>query len=149
MVESLGKRCGGFLKRLSLRGCRNVTDQALVQFAQLCTNIEELNVEECRQLSDSTCIALGSNCHRLRRLRLASCTRMTNISLHALASGRCGAHLEHLDISWCDQITDDGFAVLSRSCPRLRVLIAKGVRGMSDAAANALASSCPDLEVRR
>ena len=29
VVENLSKRCGGFLKALSLRGCQVITDQAL------------------------------------------------------------------------------------------------------------------------
>ena len=29
VVENLSRRCGGFLKSLSLRGCQNVSDTAL------------------------------------------------------------------------------------------------------------------------
>ena len=29
VVENISKRCGGFLKSLSLKGCQNITDDAL------------------------------------------------------------------------------------------------------------------------
>ena len=52
VVENISRRCGGFLKRLSLRGCKSVTDGALRTFAQNCNNIEELNLNDCKKLTD-------------------------------------------------------------------------------------------------
>lgn len=52
MVENIGRRCGGFLKQLSLRGCQSVYDAALVTFAEMCNNIEELNLNLCKNITD-------------------------------------------------------------------------------------------------
>jgi len=52
VVENISTRCGGFLKSLSLRGCKSVTDTALRIFAQNCNNIEELNLDDCKKLTD-------------------------------------------------------------------------------------------------
>lgn len=52
VVENISLRCGGFLKELSLRGCKAVTDSALRTFAQNCNNIEDLNLNDCKYLTD-------------------------------------------------------------------------------------------------
>lgn len=52
MVENLALACKGFLKRLSLRGCKNISDTALIIFSETCKNIECLNLTDCRKLSD-------------------------------------------------------------------------------------------------
>jgi F-box/leucine-rich repeat protein 2/20 len=52
VVENISRRCGGFLKKLSLRGCKSVTDAALRTFAQNCNNIEELDLYDCKKLTD-------------------------------------------------------------------------------------------------
>ena len=52
VVENIGQRCGGFLKQLSLKGCKSVNDSALVTFATMCNNIEELNLDFCKNITD-------------------------------------------------------------------------------------------------
>jgi len=53
VVENLSKRCGGFLKKLSLLGCKSITDTALKTFAQNCNNIEVLDLFDCKNISDA------------------------------------------------------------------------------------------------
>uniref|UniRef100_A0A0N4T922 F-box domain-containing protein n=1 Tax=Brugia pahangi TaxID=6280 RepID=A0A0N4T922_BRUPA len=81
VVENLAKRCGGFLKKLSLRGCENVQENALRSFTLKCPNIEHLSLYKCKRVTDSTCEYLGRNCHRLVWLDLENCTAITDKSL--------------------------------------------------------------------
>jgi F-box/leucine-rich repeat protein 2/20 len=53
VVENIATRSGGFLKKLSLRGCQSVGDSAMKTFAKQCHNIEELNLEECKHITDA------------------------------------------------------------------------------------------------
>ncbi|KAK7802388.1 hypothetical protein U0070_023505 [Myodes glareolus] len=53
VVENISKRCGGFLRKLSLRGCLGVGDNALRTFAQNCRNIEVLNLNGCTKTTDA------------------------------------------------------------------------------------------------
>uniref|UniRef100_A0A8C3BSV9 F-box domain-containing protein n=1 Tax=Cairina moschata TaxID=8855 RepID=A0A8C3BSV9_CAIMO len=53
VVENISKRCGGFLRKLSLRGCLGVGDNALRTFAQNCRNIEVLNLNGCTKITDA------------------------------------------------------------------------------------------------
>ena len=52
VVENIARRAGGFLKKLSLRGCQSVGDSAMKTFAQQCHNIEDLNLESCKRITD-------------------------------------------------------------------------------------------------
>lgn len=52
VVENIARRCGGFLKKLSLRGCQSVVDSSMKTFAQQCNNIEHLNLDDCKKITD-------------------------------------------------------------------------------------------------
>ena len=52
VVENIAKRCGGFLKQLSLKGCQSVGDSAMRTFSQHCNNIEDLNLTQCKRITD-------------------------------------------------------------------------------------------------
>lgn len=135
VVENISRRCGGFLKKLSLRGCQSVEDASLKTFAQNCNNIEDLNLNGCKKLTDSTCQSLGKHCSKLTFLDLGSCCQVTDLSLKAIGQG-CPA-LEQINISWCDQVRSlafcetprlyTGYGVLLLSTrPRVRYAVAAG-----------------------
>ncbi|GAB5580991.1 F-box/LRR-repeat protein 20 isoform X2 [Prionailurus iriomotensis] len=134
VVENISKRCGGFLRKLSLRGCLGVGDNAL-----------------------STCTSLSKFCSKLRHLDLASCTSITNMSLKALrdledeALKYIGAHcpeLVTLNLQTCLQITDEGLITICRGCHKLQSLCASGCSNITDAILNALGQNCPRLRSR-
>uniref|UniRef100_A0A673FY30 F-box/LRR-repeat protein 20 n=1 Tax=Sinocyclocheilus rhinocerous TaxID=307959 RepID=A0A673FY30_9TELE len=143
VVENISKRCGGFLRKLSLRGCLGVGDSALRTFAQNCRNIELLSLNGCTKITDSTCNSLSKFCPKLKHLDLASCTSITNLSLKALSEG-CPL-LEQLNISWCDQVTKDGIQALVRCCPGLKGLFLKGCTQLEDEALQHIGAHCPEL----
>ncbi|KAM9254943.1 F-box/LRR-repeat protein 20 isoform 4-T4 [Cariama cristata] len=143
VVENISKRCGGFLRKLSLRGCLGVGDNALRTFAQNCRNIEVLNLNGCTKITDATCTSLSKFCSKLRHLDLASCTSITNLSLKALSEG-CPL-LEQLNISWCDQVTKDGIQALVRGCSGLKALFLKGCTQLEDEALKYIGAHCPEL----
>uniref|UniRef100_A0A8D0GW91 F-box/LRR-repeat protein 2 n=1 Tax=Sphenodon punctatus TaxID=8508 RepID=A0A8D0GW91_SPHPU len=124
VVENISKRCGGFLKQLSLLGCLGVGDSSLKTFAQNCRNIEHLNLNGCTKITDSTCYSLSKFCSKLKHLDLTSCVSITNNSLKSLSEG-C-RNLEHLNLSWCDQITKDGIEALVKGCSGLKALFLRG-----------------------
>ena len=117
----------------------------------------------------STCQALGKYCPKLQRLDLSSCSEITDLSLKALADG-CRA-LTHLNIAWCENITQNGklfhqfcfllftfylcliityssgVEALARGCPKLRSFMCSGCTQVNDAAVSVLAANCPSLEV--
>uniref|UniRef100_A0A183BJ57 F-box domain-containing protein n=1 Tax=Globodera pallida TaxID=36090 RepID=A0A183BJ57_GLOPA len=129
VVESLAKRCGSFLKVLSLKGCENVQDNAMRSFAAKCPNIEQLTLTKCKLVTDSTCEYIGRYCHRIVMIDLENCTLITDIALKFIGEG-C-KRLEELNLSWCEQISDIGIAYVAKSCPNLHTLFCKGLENLS------------------
>jgi hypothetical protein len=80
----------------------------------------------------------------LRELSLARCTLLTDASLQILASV-CSS-VTKLDLSWCSQITDEGFETIVESCgPSLRVCVLNRCHGLTDAALGTLANHASAL----
>ncbi|RXG58934.1 F-box/LRR-repeat protein 20 [Armadillidium vulgare] len=144
VVENIGRRCGGFLKQLSLRGCLSVNDAALVTFAEMCNNIEELNLNLCKDITDITCAALSKHCPRLVRLHLDSCPQISDSSLKDIALG-C-RNLDWINISWSENITPNGIEELAQGCNKLQGFVGKGLKMLNDQALIALATHCRDLQ---
>uniref|UniRef100_A0AAY4ASI3 F-box domain-containing protein n=1 Tax=Denticeps clupeoides TaxID=299321 RepID=A0AAY4ASI3_9TELE len=165
VVENISKRCGGFLRKLSLRGCLGVGDSALRTFAQNCRNIELLSLNGCTKITDS------EGCPQLEQLNISWCDQVTKDGIQALV--RCcpglkglflkgctqledealkhiGAHcpeLITLNLQTCSQITDEGLITICRGCHRLQSLCVSGCANITDAILNALGQNCPRLRI--
>ncbi|KJE90412.1 hypothetical protein CAOG_08543 [Capsaspora owczarzaki ATCC 30864] len=151
-IEHIARRCGNFLRRLSLYGCENVYDKAIRVFARHCHNIEDLNLSQCTALTDFTVQAISVECHAIKRLSLANCTQITDLMFPFLARG-C-PELEELDVSWCSMMgrfglklyaTDTGSQFGAHFTTRLRFLRLKGCSRITDAGLDVLAAACPEL----
>lgn len=125
IIENISRRCGGFLRQLSLRGCQSVEDGSMKTLAQSCPNVEDLNLNGCKKLTDATCQALSKYCSKLQKLNLDS-SGITDLSLKAISDG-C-PQLTHINISWCTLITENGVEALARGCPKLKSFISKGCK---------------------
>ncbi|KAG1701730.1 F-box/LRR-repeat protein 2 [Nymphon striatum] len=144
VIENISRRCGGFLKKLSLYGCKSIGDDALRIFAEQCNNIEELNLNGCKNITDDTCKSLSEHCCKLTNLHLGSCINVTNKSLKSLSEG-CPV-LEHLNISWCNKISEDGVEALAHGCPKIKTFRSIGCNLVNDEAVRHLTSHCHFLE---
>uniref|UniRef100_A0A1I7WSY6 F-box domain-containing protein n=1 Tax=Heterorhabditis bacteriophora TaxID=37862 RepID=A0A1I7WSY6_HETBA len=129
-VENLARRCGGFLKKLSLKGCENIQDSALRSFTAKCANIEHLSLYKCKRVTDATCENLGRHCHKLNHLNLENCTTITDRALKYISDG-CH-NLQYLNISWCDNIQDKGIQNILAGCPILNTLVMRGCEGLTE-----------------
>ncbi|CAI5445259.1 unnamed protein product [Caenorhabditis angaria] len=130
VIENLARRCGGFLKELSLKGCENVHDLAIKTFTAKCPNLEYLSLYKCKRVTDTSCENLGKNCHKLKYLNLENCTSITDRSMRFIGDG-C-KNLEYLNISWCDSIQDRGIQYIINNCTKLETLILRGCDGLTE-----------------
>lgn len=146
VVENLSARCGDFLKRLTLRGCRSVSDSSMRVFSKNCRNLEEINLDDCKQLTDETCISLANHCNKLAHLNIASCD-ITDKSLEAIGTG-C-KNLRHINISNCNKIRPSGIESLAKNCTNLLsfISIACGESTVNDESLKALGSNCQKLKM--
>lgn len=146
VVENLSERCGDYLKRLTLKGCKSVSDASMKVFSRNCRNLEEINLDDCKQLTDETCMSLASNCHKLAHLNIASCD-VTDLSLEHISQG-C-KNLKHINISSCNNITPVGIGILAESCTNLVSFISLACADstINDISLQALSSGCKKLKM--
>lgn len=144
VVQSLSRRCGGFLKKLNLQGCQGLEDDALRTFAQQCKNIEELVLRDCNKITNKTCIYLSSFANRVILLDFESCIQIDDLGLAKIGSG-C-PKLQFLNISWCRKVSSAGLISIAHGCPAMEILIARGCVNIRDEGLRVVAIHCGGLK---
>ncbi|XP_003748063.1 F-box/LRR-repeat protein 2 [Galendromus occidentalis] len=138
VVSYIAGRCGRFLTVISLRGCEDISGEALIQFSEHCPNIEKVVLSCCRKITDDAIVALAKACRRLHSLYIDSCVELTDRSIMSFKN------LRDVNISWCRKITQEGIGMLGSE--HLVRFTAKGCAGVTNEAMSRLASSSPKLE---
>ena len=73
------------IERLTLTGCKELTDQGVKMLVEGNTNLLALDVTGLAGLTDITMVALAQNCHRLQGLNVTGCLTIQDESLVMLA----------------------------------------------------------------
>lgn len=112
------------LKRLNLRSCWNLTEQGIEHLTRFSYGggneaLEFLGLQNCPHLSDEAIKIAADGCPTLRAINVSFCMSLTDQSLKHLARMQ---HLEELNLSSCENITDMGIAYLTDGATQLRVL---------------------------
>lgn len=68
------------IEKISLAGCRFLTDVSMQRLTQCCPNITHLSLVNCHNITDQTIQALTA-CKKLKTLNLTNCYRLTNVSI--------------------------------------------------------------------
>ncbi|KAF2295350.1 hypothetical protein GH714_032636 [Hevea brasiliensis] len=153
------------LERLKLRGCREITDNAISK----CVNMEILRIVKTPECSDLGLVCVAENCKQLRKLHIdgwrantigdvglmavaKQCPNLqelvligvnaTHASLAAIAAN-C-QKLERLALCGSGSIGDNEITCIAAKCVALKKLCIKGC-AISDIAIQALAWGCPNL----
>ncbi|KAI6645638.1 F-box/LRR-repeat protein 20-like [Oopsacas minuta] len=143
VMRPISKRCGGFLRSLSLRWCKNVEDDSLRSLTKYCPNLEELDLNGCIAITDSAGVYLSERCRKLKKLDIRSCTRITDITLSQLGQG-CPL-LENVSLSYCSQITNKGLYRLTQNCVNITNLHLDYCANIDDVGLTHIANNCPRL----
>ncbi len=128
------------LHRLDLDESPGISDAGVIELAQKCTALKDLNL--CgTSITDAAITAIATNCGDLEELVLQNCENLTDAALRVVRLPK----LTNLDLSGCSEISDAGLIELSRQCTALKSL---GICGTSitDAAVSAVARNCPDFQ---
>ncbi|MEM1283697.1 MAG: BTB/POZ domain-containing protein [Chlamydiota bacterium] len=113
------------LKGVDLQNTRTFSER----LKGLPIDLEQLDLSMCEWLSEVTLKTVIEVCPHLKVLKLNSNTQLCHkcwSQLHLLDN------LEHLEISRCNQISDDDFLVITRGCPYLRTLSIEGCSRLTD-----------------
>lgn len=121
---------GPFVRDLNLRGCVQLREQWNKHgLIEACCNLENFSLEGCRiDRTSIHCFLLQNS--RLVHVNLSGLAGATNAAMKILAN-HC-PRVEHLNISWCNNIDTRGLRRVVEGCPRLKDLRAGEVRGWDD-----------------
>jgi Ran GTPase-activating protein (RanGAP) involved in mRNA processing and transport len=102
-LMSLGEKCK-YIKKLSLNGCRLISDLGISWLAQGCTQLEHLDLSGCVDLTNMAAAHLGNHCPALKTLSLFGLKCMSDTAVRAISDGCEG--LAELDLGQLYFLTD-------------------------------------------
>lgn len=134
---------GKELQSLNFSGCKFLGDETLQRIVAKGTNLEVLDLTRCNKVTDAGVLIVCESLEKLRVLRLYA---MAQLEPAAFTSLKRLIHLEELDLCGC-RIEDTAFQefVTAASPSRLHTLNLTWCPALTDAAALAVARSCPRL----
>jgi F-box and leucine-rich repeat protein 2/20 len=109
------------LRHLDLTRCNRLTSQGVKVLAYKVPDLEGLQLSGCTALTDSALEDLLATTPQLTHLDLEELAELTNpiLSEH-LAKAPCAGRLEHLSISYCENLGDTGMLPVIRECTKLK-----------------------------
>lgn len=108
------------LKHLDFHQCADITDAGAKSLVHNVPDLEGFQVSQCSQLSDDAIIDIVRTTPRLSHLEVEDLQNLTNNILIELAKSPCASHLEHLNISYCENLGDIGMLQIMKNCPNIR-----------------------------
>jgi len=136
--NNLFPMCDSF-RSLNLASCLHFTAPALTKLFSKCGMLENLDLSGVNAVNDALIEELCQLCPTIQSLSLSRCTFISDNCLCCIASN---LWLEHLDISYCNKITDCGIEVLSTACNGLVTLACKRLRRLTNRSVNILLRNC-------
>ncbi|KAI7889858.1 uncharacterized protein EV154DRAFT_466558 [Mucor mucedo] len=146
------------LTYLSLAGCHNITDEAILKVAEYCKRLEHLDLRACGLVSDVSLSAIALNCPRLRHLNVGRIRDREKVSMKSIALiaeftqaavlGLAGCDiddgcmqvlakyrttgLERVSVNSCFKISNETVYAYIRYCPNLSVFEMKECHQVND-----------------
>ncbi|XP_013414781.1 F-box/LRR-repeat protein 7 [Lingula anatina] len=150
-MKSITENCKE-LQKLSVCGCKYITDMGYVYVGLHCSKLEELRICTDREyvwpteasITDHGLTAISQNCPDLKHVEICRCSCVTDAGIISLAE--CCSGLEHLSVSGCLALTDASLHALSRCCKNLKVFTASECVQLKSEGINLLMISCPLLK---
>ncbi|TVY35922.1 F-box/LRR-repeat protein [Lachnellula subtilissima] len=108
-------------RHLDLSRCTSLTSSGVKTLANMVPDLEGLQLSGCVSLTDNALIDLLATTPRLTQLDLEELSELSNTLLFEhLAKAPCAPILEHLSISYCENLGDTGMIPVIRACSNLR-----------------------------
>jgi F-box and leucine-rich repeat protein 2/20 len=111
------------LRHLDLTRCNRLTSQGVKALAYKVPDLEGLQLSGCTALTDAALEGILATTPRLTHLDLEELSELTNaILFEHLAKAPCAGRLEHLSISYCENLGDTGMLPVIRECTKLKTI---------------------------
>ncbi|KAL2156064.1 hypothetical protein VTH82DRAFT_809 [Thermothelomyces myriococcoides] len=109
------------LRHLDLTRCSRLTDVGVKAVGYAVPDLEGLQLSGIVNLTDAALEPILASTPRLTYLELEDLAQLTNSLLaQHLAKSPCTARLQHLSVSYCENLSDIGMLPVIRACTRLR-----------------------------
>ncbi|CAH0026831.1 unnamed protein product [Clonostachys rhizophaga] len=109
------------LRHLDLSRCSRLTDKGVKAIAHLTPDLEGLQLSRCKLLTDAALEPILASTPRLTHLELEDLEELTNdFLIEHLAKAPCAGRLEHLSLSYCENLGDAGMLPVMQKCTRLQ-----------------------------
>lgn len=123
-------KAGPFVRDLNLRGCVQLRERWHSRgLSDACRNLQNFSLEGCRIDRTSIHSFLYAN-SRLVHINLSGLAGATNSAMKIIAAN-CPL-LEHLNVSWCNNINTHGLQKVVEACSNLKDIRAGEVSGWDD-----------------
>lgn len=110
------------LKHLDISRSRHLTDEGLRTLVNNVPHLEGLQLTKCKALTDASIQPLIASIPNLTHLDLEEVELLTNATLQGIAQSSCKDSLQHLSISYCENLGDTGMLPILKACSELRSL---------------------------
>lgn len=109
------------LRHLNLSRCTQLTDDGVRSLGHLTPALEGLQLSRCRSLTNFALEPILASTPRLTHLELEDLEHITNdlLSEH-LVKAPCASTLEHLSLSYCENLGDVGMLPVIQTCVSLQ-----------------------------
>ncbi|XP_072492119.1 uncharacterized protein [Notamacropus eugenii] len=97
-LQALGQVVGLHLQELTLRGCRDISNEAVAALCHQQRGLISLDLSGCSELADGALLAVSKGLKRLQYLRMEKLQRLTDAGFSALHGLR---ELRSLDLAEC------------------------------------------------
>ncbi|KAL2053902.1 hypothetical protein ABVK25_005831 [Lepraria finkii] len=115
-------------RHLDLSRCTALTDKGIDTLAYNVPKLCGLQLSHCEELTDSALDGIFGSTPQLTHLDIEELDNLTNSSLQNLAKAPCASKLQHLNISFCENLGDSGMLQVVKSCQQLRTLFMDNTR---------------------
>ncbi|KAL9580272.1 MAG: hypothetical protein Q9203_006367, partial [Teloschistes exilis] len=109
-------------RHLNLSRCTRITDKGIKYMSQNVPLLAGLQVSQLVNLTDGAFKQLFEDTPLLTHLDLEQIDDITNSTLQKLAQSPCTPVLQHLNISYCENLGDTGMLPIIKNCPELRTV---------------------------
>ncbi|KAI1000351.1 hypothetical protein K3495_g7844 [Podosphaera aphanis] len=108
------------LRHLNISRCQRITDVGIKTLAHLTPNLQGLQLNGCGRISDDGLSSIIATTPSLTHLDLDEIFGLTDAFLVKLSQSPCAPRLEHLSISYCEEVGDAGMLPIFRACTSLK-----------------------------
>ncbi|KAG6619332.1 Leucine rich repeat protein [Phytophthora cinnamomi] len=131
------------LKDLSLWGCHNVDNAAIVHVVQHCAQLERLNLRYAHKVDDRVVAAVATHLPLLKDLNLRYCYKVSDKGVQTLCEKLPG--LRSLNLSQCSRLTDVAIMQVAASMSRLKELRLWGCTKLTSDSVFFISEGLPEL----